>query len=88
MLPAASTSSKEPLFKTEGISVLNKVSENASKYGCYLYLPCSWPHTHSGYPGRYSKGTDYQEVKQDSIHSALGQATTTYLNKSTNWPSL
>lgn len=88
MFPAASTFFKEPLFKTEGISVLSKVSENASKCGCYLYLPYSWPRTHSGYPGACSNGTDYQEVKQDSTHSALRQAATTYLNKSTNWPSL
>lgn len=68
MLPAASNSN-DPFFMRAPMSWA-KMNENASKSGCYLYLPCSFPHTLGGYLSTY-KVTNYQGVKQDLEPSAL-----------------
>lgn len=88
MLPVASASSKDPLLKIEGISVLDKISASASKFGCYMYLPCSWPRSHRGYPVTYSKGTNYQEVEITLLGQHWDQQESPQKVQMGVWPAL
>lgn len=88
MLPAAPTSSKDPLLRIEGINVLNKINASASKFGCYMYLPCSWPHSFRGYHVTYCKGTNYQEVEVTLLVQHWEQQESPQKVQMSAWPAL
>lgn len=85
MPPAAPTSTKDPLLRTEGINVLEKIRANASKFGATCICPAA---DHCEYPITYTKGTNYQEVEITSLVQHWNQQESPEKVEMGVWPAL